>query len=431
MGESEQDSIERQLREARERVTQEFSAQAEQLDKLGQTLQELRDRSSGLKAALEKEIDSLAALSATSSAAQHPEMPIEKLLSSVRNLITATLPQQVLEILTEEATQLGVRCAAFDVRGKAAWGAAAHGFGPQLNEKAFRALAIPLNQDTPFRVAFETGAHVDANAGMLKKNRNILDKLKPRPEDAILLLPIRSAGSVSAIFYADTGGKTEPLPVDALKILGEFAGAQLDRLMALSGGMPAEARPEPVAEAPVEAEIETVQESSEPMEEPVNPEPAIETPIQEVASAEVIEGSSPPAVEIRAAENRAGIEVAPVSEPVPPPMGESPKPADSAAREIPQLSEEELKLHKDAKRFAKLLISEIELYNKSKVAEGRKNKDLYKRLKTDIERSRQTYEKRFSKTIGSKADYFHEEMIRILANNDVSLMGPEYDGASA
>jgi hypothetical protein len=36
---------------------------------------------------------------------------------------------------------------------------------------------------------------------------------------------------VAAIFYADSGGSGE-LPEDALKLLAELAGAQLERLMA-------------------------------------------------------------------------------------------------------------------------------------------------------------------------------------------------------
>ena len=90
--------------------------------------------------------------------------------------------------------------------------------------------------------------------------------------------------------------------------------------------------------------------------------------------------------------------------------------------------EEEQKVHRAARRFSKLLVSEIELYNKEKVAEGRKNKDLYQRLKKDIDRSRQTYEERFGKTGTQQVDYFHEELVRALARNDPSLLGSDYPG---
>ena len=48
----------------------------------------------------------------------------------------------------------------------------------------------------------------------------------------------------------------------------------------------------------------------------------------------------------------------------------------------------------DARRLARLLISEIKLYNEKKVDDGRAAGDLYERLKDDIERSRQVYDER-------------------------------------
>ena len=44
--------------------------------------------------------------------------------------------------------------------------------------------------------------------------------------------------------------------------------------------------------------------------------------------------------------------------------------------------------HDRARRFAKLLVDEIKLYNQTKVAEGRNRCDLYSRLHEDIEKSR-------------------------------------------
>lgn len=80
-------------------------------------------------------------------------------------------------------------------------------------------------------------------------------------------------------------------------------------------------------------------------------------------------------------------------------------------------------LHRKAKRFAKLLVEEIKLYNQSKVAEGRQRGDLYERLREDIEKSRATYDKRYGESLVASANYFDEELIRILADNDIALMG--------
>jgi len=105
-----------------------------------------------------------------------------------------------------------------------------------------------------------------------------------------------------------------------------------------------------------------------------------------------------------------------------------PQPAAAMATSAPasapaSAGSEEDELHKKARRFAKLLVEEIKLYNQPRVEEGRQHKDLYDRLKVDIEKSRSTYDKRYAESAVASADYFTQELIRILADNDASLMG--------
>jgi hypothetical protein len=508
------------IREARQRLAQELRAQAGQIQKLNVELTELQQLQERTEQEASRQWDGLtraAELAAATAAAEaaaaaepqvSPDAVLEDVLGAVRGLMTCTIPEQVFEVVTEEASQWGVRAAIFDVRGKAAWGASARGFGPALSEKVLRSLIVPLNQDNPFRQVCETAGHVDASAVTLKKNRNVLDKLKPAPHAPVLLLPIRSAGTVTAIFYADPGEKGQSLPVNALKILAEFAGAQIDRLIALSGDFSADevdqevvqpaGREVLVEEAPVEVAAEepapTEAHAEEPVrgeahaeepapaelhaeeahaeepapaelhaEEPHAEEPAVEQPVigetiaevhteVEVVEPPVLEPEPPaPPVEV-AVEPPEPVAPAVASKPappvveqpvevVPPPPPIEPPPPVTAAESIPppppaapagfdvsQLSEAEQKVHKDAKRFAKLLVSEIELYNKPKVADGRKNRDLYKRLKSDIDRSRQTFEKRFGKVLSKQFDYLHDELVRTLAANDSTVLGPEYPG---
>ena len=78
----------------------------------------------------------------------------------------------------------------------------------------------------------------------------------------------------------------------------------------------------------------------------------------------------------------------------------------------------------DAKRIARLLVSEIKLYNERKVAEGRAAGDLYERLRDDIERSRQVYVERTPESVRANADFFHEELIRVLAEGKPEALGP-------
>ncbi len=102
------------------------------------------------------------------------------------------------------------------------------------------------------------------------------------------------------------------------------------------------------------------------------------------------------------------------------PVGAAAAPAMAAVAPV------EDEVHKKAKRFAKLLVDEIKLYNQPKVAEGRQNRDLYERLKEDIDKSRATYDKRYGDSAVAGTDYFTQELIRILADNDVSLMGGSF-----
>jgi hypothetical protein len=85
--------------------------------------------------------------------------------------------------------------------------------------------------------------------------------------------------------------------------------------------------------------------------------------------------------------------------------------------------DEDSKRHDEARRFARLLVSEIKLYNEPKVDLGRKNKDLYERLKEDIDRSRQMYDERIADDVRKSSNYFYDELVRILADGQAEALG--------
>ena len=101
-----------------------------------------------------------------------------------------------------------------------------------------------------------------------------------------------------------------------------------------------------------------------------------------------------------------------------------PAPVEVAAPVSAPVVDDEV--HKKARRFAKLLVDEIKLYNQAKVSEGRQNRDLYDRLKEDIEKSRASYDKRYGTTSAKDSDYFNQELVRILADNDPALLGGNF-----
>ncbi|HEX6126526.1 MAG TPA: hypothetical protein VFZ23_14225 [Pyrinomonadaceae bacterium] len=95
-----------------------------------------------------------------------------------------------------------------------------------------------------------------------------------------------------------------------------------------------------------------------------------------------------------------------------------------------EVADDERRFHNDARRFARLLVSEIKLYNEQKVHEGRDVGDLYDRLREAIDRSREMYEKRVQPQVAAKFDYFDYELVTNLAQGNATKLGPSYPGAS-
>jgi hypothetical protein len=95
-----------------------------------------------------------------------------------------------------------------------------------------------------------------------------------------------------------------------------------------------------------------------------------------------------------------------------------------------EVPEEERRSHNDARRFARLLVSEIKLYNEKKVLEGREHRDLYERLREAIDRSREMYDKRVQPPVAARFDYFHYELVNSLAEGEPGRLGNGYPGAT-
>ncbi len=148
-------------------------------------------------------------------------------------------------------------------------------------------------------------------------------------------------------------------------------------------------------------------------------------------------------VQVDVSEGFAGAETAPPAFEAPPPVPEiAPEPAPTPKLEEidapppvrpieppapPQVSDSDGAgddaRHEEARRFARLLVSEIKLYNEDDVERGRTDKNLRDRLKDDIERSKEMYEKRIPADVREGNDYFLDELVRILADGDPDALG--------
>lgn len=76
-----------------------------------------------------------------------------------------------------------------------------------------------------------------------------------------------------------------------------------------------------------------------------------------------------------------------------------------------------------ARRFARLVVSELKLYNEPMVLAGRRARDLRVRLAEPIARARRQYEQRVPVSLPGRDDYFEQELVRTLAEGDPDLLG--------
>lgn len=77
-----------------------------------------------------------------------------------------------------------------------------------------------------------------------------------------------------------------------------------------------------------------------------------------------------------------------------------------------------------ARRYAKLLVSEIKLYNEATVRQGRERRDLRQRLRDEIEHAERTYLDRIPDAVTARRAYFEAELVETLGGGDASALGP-------
>lgn len=92
------------------------------------------------------------------------------------------------------------------------------------------------------------------------------------------------------------------------------------------------------------------------------------------------------------------------------------------------LTQEQRELHMRAQRFARVQVAEMRLYKDDAVKAGRRDSNIYLRLKGEVDEARERYQAQFLDGQPHMRDYLHGELVETLAIDNPQLMGPDYPG---
>ena len=338
----------------------------------------------------------LAELPAPASAAEAgaPGPMPSGLVQAIAGIHAGSTQKEILKALLDAGTTYASRVALFVVRGGAASGWQARGFGDD-----------DLIKDFPLDMTMGPGSHAYQNrvatpANIAEMDRRFVKQFGGPANEQIVILPLVLKDKVAALLYAD-GGTENLLDAGSLEVLVMATSAWLE-----------------VASLRKQAQQREMAEPAPSMEPPLPPPAAVQTvssfadPFAAHSPKHIAKASEPEpvaeVVEVAASAAAASAAAAPAADP------------------FAGLSAEDADTHRKAQRFARLLVDEIKLYNQAKVNEGRRNKDLYDRLKEDIDKSRTTFQKRYGSTVAASGDYFQKEVVRSLAEDDFSVMGANF-----
>ena len=372
-----------------------------------------------IRQTLESEFEqrmSLAKNSGADAALQQANARLGLLDTALKEIALQSNQVEILTCYLDKAAQFASRAALFVVKAGNLVGWQARGFEGDFNNASIKTLVFPADRDNFLRKVADTRTACNTATAGNPEVMEVVSRFGPLAPDAVCAIPLVVRDKTVAVLYADPGlvpnasvdGHSLEIVTTVVSLTVELSSAR-----AKLGIKPQDAPARETSTAPAAPA----------------PPPRVAPPV--VAAQPVME--PPPQHMEPSAKQVPGAEWAP---PIEPPQPTVPAPAATQtqpASHVPppstnELNEADQKLHSDARKFARLLVSEIKLYNEQKVQVGRRDKNLYSLLRDDIDKSREMYEKRVSPSVAGQVDYFYDELVRLLADNQVSALGPECPG---
>jgi len=321
----------------------------------------------------------------------------ESLMEATQRFAKGTSQVEILKALVDETCALVPRTLMLIRKGGNLHGWAAKGFGEAMEGAGLKRISWPVDAYPEIQRVTKGRETIKANFSDLSEISEAISDFDGYTPFKSCFFPLIVKGKVAAVLYVDSGSETGFENQEAAQLLCHIAGLELTAL-AFLGKKGREARsPEPAPE-PEPAQSE----SRAHVLSPVEPEPH--------------PGFHPDGV--AEAKPTAPLEMTGGTlDDFKPGVPDFPGTTGSAAA-----GEEEDPGTKKAKRVARVLVSDLKLYNETAVNSA--NGDLYSRLKEDIDRSHEHYRDRTKDLVSDDVNYFKEEIIRQLGGGDPAKIGP-------
>lgn len=352
----------------------------------------------------------------TPATVQAPDKGYSKLRNAINEIKTRPTQAAILRSLVDAAADFAPRGAFFIVKNDYLVGWKVFG-DVEVDENVVRSIHFPVNSATVLSNAVVSLTASTGSAEGTDQNAQFLEPLAFGAPENMFAIPLAARGRGVAVLYADGGFENGTVNADALETLVSVAGISVELLA--GGTAPASDAATPQQETEYKGEVGVAEEQV--AEEQVAEEQK-ETE-QETTSTDF--GVS----ETNFSDSEVQTGPEPEQEPKayePPPTEQTSRPAQRTIDLPIEVAEEERDSHVKARRFARLLVSEIRLYNLPKVVEGRESGEIYEILKDAIDRSREMYDKRVGPDVASKFDYFHYELVHDLAEGEEEKLGAGY-----
>src|SRR5436190_553414 len=343
---------------------------------------------------------------------QAPDKGYSKLRNAINEIKTRPTQAAILRCLVDAAADFAPRGAFFIVKNDYLVGWKVFG-NVEVDENVVRSIHFPVESETVLSNAIVSLAASTGSAEGNDQNAQFLQPLAFGAPENMFAIPLAARGRGVAVLYADGGFENGTVNADALETLVSVAGLSVELLA--GGTAPASESADASREQEYKAEVRVAEERVAE-EQKVAAEETTSTDFS--VSETNFSDSEVQAVAGPEQEATPNEPAAPTEQPV--------RPAQRTIDLPIEVAEGERDSHVKARRFARLLVSEIRLYNLPKVVEGRESGDIYEILKDAIDRSREMYDKRVQPDVASKFDYFHYELVHDLAEGEEEKLGAGY-----